>query len=250
MDPVTLIALALGGVALLGGKKKTSLSTPQGSSTAFVRDEDQMSPVDDAPDQNLSDQEMRYFWLSEIRNMSNWYSNEFGSMPLLADYLTVVGFIESRFNPSAANPQIETNYENAARGFFGIRPHTAFKSANGLTFMRQTPDALYNPRWSFVIATFLIWQACNDVRQRGSGEADWAAVRRWWGYPSKVHDFGYEDPWSEQNTMKLERGIDQCNEKYGTDIDPDFIWRRVEGWENYPGIEIMIKSFGLSGADS
>lgn len=231
MDPITLAAIAVGGALFLGGKKKRSSSVHFGGWAA-------KGPED------------RQYWLNEIRSMSYWYSNTYGSMPFLADYLTVVGFIESRFNPAAANPEIETNPMNAARGLFGARPETMFKKANGLEYMRQYPNALLNPKWAFVTATFSVWQACDSVYRKGSGIADWAAVRRWWGYPSKVHDFNYNDPWSSGNTQRLEDGLHKCNAQYGTNIDPDFIWQKVQGWENYPGMPMMLQSFGLQGASA
>jgi len=231
MEPITLAAIAFGG-ALLFGKKKKSGSSVHGGGWAVKGEED------------------RRYWLNEVRAMSYWYSEEFGSMPFLADYLTVVGFIESRFNPAAVNPEVATNPMNAARGLFGARPQTAFKSKNGLEYMRAYPNALLNPRWAFVTATFSVWQACAAVHREQSGIADWAAIRRWWGFPSKVHDFDYSDPWSPGNTERFEEGLHKCNAQFGTGIDPDFIWQKVQGWENYPGMPIMIKAFGLQGAYS
>jgi len=231
MDPLTLAALAVGGLFLLGGKKGGGGSS---SSKKWA----------------VKGPEDRRQWLNEIRSMSYWYSNTYGSMPHLADYLTVVGFIESRFNPAATNPEVKTNPMNAARGLFGARPKTAFKESNGLEYMRQYPNALLNPKWAFVTATFSVWQACNAVDREGSGVADWASIRRWWGFPSKVHDFNFDDPWSYGNLERFEAGLHKCNEQYGTGIDPDFVWQKVRGWDNYPGMPVMIKVFGLEGVKS
>lgn len=225
MDPATLAIIALGG-ALLLGKRSGSTSS---RSKWYAK--------------NREDREM---WLNEIMAMSNWYSSKFNSMPLLGDYLASIGFIESGFNPAAIN----NSSFNAARGLFGIRPETAFKKSNGLEFMLGYRNALLNPRWSFVIAVNHIYDACKAVEREGSGIADWAAIRRWWGYPSRVHDFNYSNEWSKSNTEKLEEGIEECNSQYGTNIDPDFIWKDVKRYNNYPGIKIMIKSFGLEGVRS
>lgn len=228
MDPVTLAAIALGGAVLFGGKKKRRSSGVSGGGWAVRGDED------------------RVYWLNEVRSMSHWYSNQYNSMPFLADYMTVVGFIESRFNPATINPEIKDN-PNAARGLFGIRPETAFKTKNGLKAMRAYPNALLNPRWAFVTALFSIWQACDAVHRKGSGVADWASIRRWWGYPSKVHDFNFDDPYSAGNLERFEEGLHGCNAEFGTNIDPDFVWQKVQGWNNYPGMQTMIQSFGLQG---
>lgn len=229
MDPITIAAIALGGALLLGGKKKSSSS----SSRWAVKGEAD-----------------RRRWLNEVRSMSYWYSSTYNSMPFLSDYLTAIGFIESRFNPAAVNPEIKSNPYNASRGLFGMRPETAFKNSNGLEFMRAHPNALLNPRWAFVTAVDHIWSACKSVDRENSGTPDWASIRRWWGYPDRVHDFNYSHEWSKSNTYKLEEGIIKCNNKYGTGIDPGFIWIDIQGYNNYPGMQVMVKSFGLEGKTS
>lgn len=242
MDPITLAALAFGGLFLTRGKKRRSssggVSKVQGSLVAgFVpwsKDE-------------ITDAERRIV-LAEIRNMAQFVTERYGMMPGLSDYLTVVGFIESRFNPWAANPQIKTDPYNAARGPFGMRPKTAFKKANGLTHLRDYPFTLYSIRWSFVAAVDDIARAARATYEKGTGDADWAATRRWWGYPSKVHDFNYEDPYSAGNTERFEEGLHKCNDQFQTGIDPDFIWEKVRA-ENYPGIEYLMYDFGLNPSD-
>lgn len=183
--------------------------------------------------------------LEEIRNMSLYYSGTFGSMPFLADYLVVIGFRESSFNPRAVNPQVKTDPLNAARGLFGMRPETAFKSKNGLEHMRSTPNALLDPRWAFVTAVDHVWRACDTVYRRSGASTNYAAVRRYWGYPSLVHDFDLNDPRSVANLERLEKAIFDCNDAYGTNIDPDFIWRPIEGWQNYPGMDVLKQVYGL-----
>lgn len=224
MDPFTLAAIALGGVFLFGRKSPES-GRPSSSQI----------------DVSASD---RHYWLSEIRNMSHYYSDKFGSMPGLADYLTVIGYIESRFNPAAVNPQIETD-PNAARGFFGIRPKTAFKDQNGLKYMRSDPNALLDPRVSFVIAVSLVWEACSKVDASQSGTPNWASIRRYWGYPSKVHDFDMSETFSVNSLKKLENGIIGVNENYGTNVDMDFPFFSVRDWKNFPGLNVLISSYGI-----
>jgi len=229
MDPVTLAVLALGSAFLLKGKKgRGSRSAPSGG-WGVKGDED------------------RLHWLNEIRSMSHWYTQKFGSMPYLADYLTVVGYIEANFNPASRNPEYKTNPANAARGLGGMRPDTAFKEKYGTEFMAPYPDALLNPRWAFVMAVHHIWYACARVDELQTGVIDWAAVRRWWGRPTTVHDFNFDNPYSSGNLERFVDKLHECNKNYGTNIDPDFVWEKVSGWRNYPGIEVMIESFGLKG---
>ena len=234
MDPITLAAIAFGGAILLGNKSK-------GASKGRSASPGGMGTRGD---------EERLYWLREIRSMSHWYTNRFGSMPYLADYLTVVGYIEANFNPSARNPEYKTNPANAARGLGGMRPETAFKGKYGTQSMSPYPDALLNPRWAFVMSVHHIYFACTRVEEMQSGVIDWAAVRRWWGRPTAVHDFNFDNPYSAANLGRFEDKLNECNKNYGTNINPDFVWSKVSGWRNYPGIEVMIESFNLKGVNA
>lgn len=226
MEPITLALLALGGYAFIGGKRSSKSVRAGGWAVKGKAD--------------------RAAMLNEIRSMSFHYSSEFGSMPLLADYLTVIGFRESNFNPAVSNPEIKNNPQNAARGLFGMRPQTAFQKSNGLEGMLSHPNALLNPRWSFVCAVDGVWRACNRVsRELGATNTNYAAVRRWWGWPNLVTDFDLSDDRSQASLAKLEKAIDDVNRGYGTNIDPDFIWTTIRGWENYPGMAVMLKVYGL-----
>jgi hypothetical protein len=226
MEPITLAALAAAGLlALSGGKKSGGSYVPVEKFRARSRED-------------------RVKYLREIRSMSGWYSNTFDSMPYLADYLTVVAYIESRFNPAAANPEIKRNPMNAARGLFGQRPQFMFKEENGLEALKNRPNLIHNPKWAFVTAVFHIWDADQTSIRRANREADWAGVRRWWGYPSKIYDYDLLEDFSQRSLSKFQNGIDGVNEEYGTGIDPNFIWRPVES-AGYPGMDAMIKAFGL-----
>lgn len=223
MEPLTVATLVAAGLLVLGGKKPGSSASSRNKFRA-------------------TSQEDRRRYLAEVRSMSNWYSDRYG-MPDLADYLTVVGFIESRFNPAAANPEISKNPANAARGLFGMRPRTAFKAENGLERMRSNPNALYNPRWSFVCAVYHIYDADQTARRKGF-IADWVAVRRWWGRPSKLDDVGLFEEFSVNSLRKFEKGLRECNEQYGTDINYDFMWNAVRSG-GFPGMDTLLKDFGL-----
>ncbi len=229
MEPITLALIALSSVALLGGKRRSSSGVRAGGFAVKGKAD-------------------RVAMLNEIRGMSIHYSNEFGSMPFLADYLTVVAFRESNFNPASINPEVKTNPQNAARGLFGMRPETAFKSKNGLESLRSNPNALLNPRWAFVTAVDHVWRACNTVYNKSGSSTNYVAVRRWWGRPHLVHDFNLDDSRSRSSLSKLEKAIFDCNKGYGTNIDPDFIWQTIPGWQNYPGMGVMLEVYGLGGA--
>ena len=228
MEPITLALVAMGGIAILGGGRVKSSGRGVTKGTEVVKTKGARAAM-----------------LNEIRSMSLYYSNEFGSMPFLADFLTVTGFRESNFNPNAVNKEIKTNPYNAARGLFGERPKTVFKTANGLKFMRAYPNALLNPRWAFVTAVDHVWRACRAVDRKSGRSTNFAAVRRWWGLPHLVHDFELSASYSQKSLSKLKKAIGDCNRGYGTNLSPDFIWQPIRGWQNYPGMAIMLKVYGL-----
>ena len=228
MDPFTLAVLAVGGLALLGGGRKGGKSSGGASGSGATKGKAERAAM-----------------LNEIRAMSFHYSNQFNSMPVLADYMVTIGFRESNFNPDVANPEIQSNPSNAARGLFGMRPQTAFQKANGLEHMRSRPNALLDPRWAFVTAVWGVHAACNRAAKAGH-TPNYAAVRRWWAYPSLTTDYSLSKEKSVSNLKKLEKAIVDVNAGYGTKINPNFIWAPVRGWKNYPGMQTMLKVYGLA----
>ena len=222
MDPATLAAVALGLLFIGGGKKPHTKGVKKPLSKAE-----------------------RIEMMNEIRSMSNHYSSEFNSMPFLADFLTVVGYRESNFNSSAVSPEIKTNPKNAERGLFQLRPRTAFKKQNGLESKIHDPDILFNPRWSFVCAVYHIWDACDTLSKKGF-TPNFSAIRRWWRLPSLADDYDLIDELSQDVARRFEKATLDCNQYYGTNIDPDFVWAQVENWDNYPGMDVMLNVYGLS----
>lgn len=225
MDPVTIALLAISSLAFFGGRSNRHVSRIGGPSKPVSQSE-------------------RIAMLHEIRSMAIHYTNEFDSMPLLVDYLTVVGFRESNFNPLAIDKEWRENPENAARGLFGFRPQYIFKESNGLEGMKANPNALLNPRWSFVCAVFHIWDGCNRLFEKGY-TPNFAAIRRWWMLPHLIYDYDIEDDRSRDNLERLKKAIVDCNHYYKTSISPDFIWKPILNWQNYPGMEAMLKVYGL-----
>ena len=227
MDPVT-IALLLGGAILLRPKKKGKRSGKVTYGRGMTHAE-------------------RSAMLAEVRKMSYYVSNKYGMMPYLADYLTTIGYIESRFNPTSVNPEIKTNPANAARGLFGMRPETAFgRRGSNLKHLVKKPNLLLNPKWAFVTAVDYALQADQRSIDESGREADWAAVRRWWGRPKLVHDYDLSDSRSQASMRKFTNGIEDVNREYGVNINEDFIWMNVERG-GYPGIQSLMKDFGLKG---
>lgn len=237
MEPVTAIILAAGALLMTNKKKSSVINPAAGSSRGsdYAPAEDPNAPKKGDPD--------RIAMAIEIRRMSLWYSSRYNSMPLLADYLTVVAFIESRFGPSAINPEVSSNPENAARGLFGMRPRTAFRGS--IKNLTSQPNLLLDPKWAFVTALHGVWSACNRVHSESPIPPDWASVRRWWASYSLASDFGYEKEHSKVNTKRLLSGIEKCNNSYGTNINPSFINSPVMGWGNFPGMDVILQDYGL-----
>ena len=189
--------------------------------------------------------EQRFEMLARIRDMANWTSQKYGMMPYLADYLTTIGYIESRFNPTAANPEIRKDPQNAARGLFGERPESAFRESNNLTQLRRRPNLLLNPRWAFVTAVDYAARGDQRSREKSGREANWLAIRRWWANPFLVHDYGENKSHSPVVRRRLLAGVEGVNREYGTDVDEDFIWQDVQRG-GYPGIQSLMRDFGLT----
>lgn len=187
--------------------------------------------------------EQRLAMMVEIRKMSAYTSSRFGMMPHLMDYLTVVGYIESRFNPTSINPEYRKN-KNAARGLFGMRPETAFKESNTLESLLSKPNALLNPVMAFCTAVGHIADADQRSRQKVGRGADWLAARRWWGRPHLVSDYNLDDSRSVSSMNKFINGIAGVNREYGANINEDFIWARVQSG-GYPGMRTMLNAFGV-----
>lgn len=221
-----MAALAFGSLFLVRKKKRRSSGSSSSSSIevpwAFVAET----------------YEERAMVMMEIQNMARWVSDRYGMMPLLSEYLTVIGFRESRFNPSLA----ASSKPNAAIGLFQMQPETAFTAKNGLKEMLPYSDVLFNIRWSFVMAVDGVARAAFTVTSR---DADWLSARRWWNRWSLANDFDESNPISKGVRERLEKAITDCNEAFGTGIDPDFIWQPIQA-NNYPGVEQLLYDFGLN----
>lgn len=228
MEPVT-IALLVGSALLLRPKKKG-----RGRSTVTYGRKMTMAE--------------RSAMLDEIRQMSAYVSNKYGASPYLGDYMTVVGYLESRFNPTSANPEIKRNPANAARGLFGMRPETAFGREDSLKHLIRKPNLLLKPRWAFVTAVDYMMQADRRSRAASGREADFMATRRWWAVPKLVHDYDEVRTLAGKNSLEIRRrfetGIEGVNDEFGTDINEDFIWMPVQSG-GYPGIQSLMKDFRL-----
>jgi hypothetical protein len=232
MDPITLAALALGSVVLLGGKKKRSSSSVKSGTTTSGA-----GPRAWVAETN----EERSRWLHEIESMSRWVSDKYGTMPYLSDFLVITSFRGARFNPAMVN----SPSPNSARGLFDMRPDTV---AQYIPAIGVDPSLLNNPYISFVVSIQHIIRAVSKVNQRGSGVADWISIRRWWAYPYLVHDFDESEPKSKQVRGRMLVDVDDCNEHWGTNIDPNFWDADVDIGKYPPTTEELMRDFSQIGA--
>jgi hypothetical protein len=127
-----------------------------------------------------------------------------------------------------------------------MRPETAFgRKGSNLEHLIRKPNLLLRPKWAFVTAVDYAMQADERSRDASGREADWTAVRRWWGRPKLVHDYDLSDSRSIDSMNRFINGIEGVNKEFGTDINEDFIWMPVSRG-GYPGIRSLMKDFGLS----
>ena len=124
----------------------------------------------------------RTIMLEEIREVVAYLESQFGRMPGLADFLVVLAYRESNFNPNVTGAGSRAN---AARGLYQMRPGTVFKSRWGTEGL--PPDIIYDP----IVSTAFAISHIKDAARRSAAEgraADWFAIRRWWGFPNRIHD--------------------------------------------------------------
>ncbi len=106
-----------------------------------------------------------------------------GLLPGFADFLVATAKIESQFNPRAGS----SARNNAARGWFGMRPASAFNSKNGLSKLRRgDPNLIKSRPWAVALAA--------DYTRRVIPFADpgqtvtYEDLRRSWKFPKLIAD--------------------------------------------------------------
>ena len=180
--------------------------------------------------------------LEEIRRMVGHLESQFGPMPGLADFLVATAFRESNFNPRA---QANTS-SNAARGLYQMRPNSVFKAGWGTENLSDV-GLIFDPVVATVFAVQHVADAARASMVRGEQRpATWAAVRRWWGYPSRVHDHGRDLEWSRASYDKFKKAIRDVDSAYGQTIPERLVDRTVDT-SNYPGIEALAEALGVQG---
>lgn len=109
----------------------------------------------------------------------------------LGDYLAGIAWIESRGNPKAGPDSLD----NAARGWFGIRPNSARLTERGLPVSALKDEATAVALAADYAHRLQPYAAPGQVM-------DWEAVRRGWGFPHHVDDIGHP-----RYPDKLARGL-------------------------------------------
>ena len=150
-----------------------------------------------------------------IERMANW--------PGLGNYLAAISYTESRGNPRAGSDA----QNNAARGWFGIRPKSGKLDKLGLGV-----EALKDERTAVALAA---WYAERCQKYAYDGQVmDWLSVRRCWGFPKdvpKVNHPGY----SNQLSVGLSKVGLPSNFMYRPAFPPGFRW---------PGIDAVLAAVG------
>jgi len=119
-----------------------------------------------------------------IEAIANW--------PGLGDFLVAVAYIESRGDSQAGSDA----HDNAARGWYGIRPESSRATELGLSPYAALKDEAQ--------ATALAaWYAERMRKLADPGQVvDWLAIRRGWGLPKDVRAVTHPGYW-EQLSMGL-----------------------------------------------
>ena len=177
MEPITIGLIALGGLALMRGSGGSSRSAPIATFTS-------------------TEEEREMMWDLARR------VEAFGALPGFAEFLLPSAQIESRFHPGAQNG----NDSNAARGWFGMRPRTAFNSKSGLkSYATSRPNLLKNRAWAVATAADLTRRL---VPYGYSGQVvTWRAIRRGWYNHTKVPDDSSN--WSQGNWNQFRNAINK-----------------------------------------
>ncbi len=207
MDPITLMALGLLAIGVLGRRKKLSPYKPIPGGGWADRD---------APDRIRA-------LAQEVIDVTGWYG--------LDDFLVAVAWRESRGN-SRACPDDDCS-GNRARGWFQGRPNSflvgEYKGAN--------PDLLFDEKWAVALAAWYAWR----IRRRAyeGQEIDWLALRRGWRLPKLVSDVDEEEEDSPYVRGHFEDAL------IAVGLDDTFMYEPAfpKGMD-WPGIDVVLKAVG------
>lgn len=155
-----------------------------------------------------------------------------GVLPGFAPYLIPVAFIESRFNPLAGSHA----RDNAARGWFGLRPESAFNFRNGMTHLQSQPNLLKDPRWAVAMAADYTRRLIQfNVPEHLRDQVTWADIRRGWALPKLAN------PQRRGERPGNRRQFLEAIAKTGT--DPALADARVQLGQ-WPGVRVVLDELG------
>lgn len=162
----------------------------------------------------------------------------------LADFLDAVGYWESRYNPKASGDS------GKSMGLYQLRYGSAFDSADGLEYLRDTPEGynlLNEIVTSVLFATDHVMDAIKRSRTTGSnrpcgpgaGPGDFLSARRWWKYPSLVHDYCESNTTSKEIRERLEKALTATGH-------PHSLMYKQPSTSGWPGIKQALSDFNIS----
>lgn len=203
MEPATLVAIA--GLAVLALRKKPS-----------------------------SGYELTQDWEVEIDALASELESR-GILPGFSRFLIPSAWIESRGNPQAGS----SARNNAARGWFGMRPQSAFNWRNNLEHLASSdPNLLKDPRWAVATAADYV----RRLIQFNSGEGQvvrWADIRRGWKYPWMTNIYKVDREQIDRNLKQFERGIHNTTQDYA-------ISDEIVELGDWPGIDAVLGWLGVT----
>lgn len=156
-----------------------------------------------------------------------------GTLPGFAEYLLATAYTESRFNPDAGSDAIN----NAARGWFGLRPRSAMNYKNDLEHLQGDPHLLKDPAWSVALAADY---ARRLYPYRNDGQKmTFDAIRRGWAYPDKVADIS--SSWSKAKLKKFRGALSAVG------LSPSLATKQIP-LGDWPGLPAVLSHLGAKGA--
>lgn len=161
------------------------------------------------------------------------------SWPDLPDFLAVVAFTESGYNPKVASCA-----NNKACGLYGLRYQTS-----RLAELGQPPEALHDPKWATLADAWLSWRLGHMAYHFPGQVVDWLAIRRGMAFPKLVADVnetfpvkGYADGERSADVRKrMLKGIHHVG------LDDEFMYQPAyTGGAHFPGIDAMLAAMNLA----
>jgi hypothetical protein len=160
------------------------------------------------------------------------------SWPDLPDFLAVVAYTESGYNPKVASCA-----NNKACGLYGLRYKTS-----RLAELGQPPEMLHDARWATFADAWLSWRLGHMGYHFPGQVVDWLAIRRGMAFPKLVADVDEKMPVkgyapgerSADVRERMEKGVAHAGLPDSFMYEPAY-----QGGAFFPGVDAMLAAMNL-----